>query len=157
MQLTSPIRVTNVRIILSIKRSPADTIELRQVPRRIIDSLKKDDAFWYVDHVFDKEKAKEKNYRSAKPPLQWMNMTTLLVIVLVFLGILAWYLVQNNIVRRKELITAEKISADTTGENIFDINYQKEIEKAVNARRLSSCDPPYVPAIIETAITKKNY
>jgi len=114
------------------KGSPADTIELRQVPRRIIDSLKKDDAFWYVDHVFDKEKAKEKNYRSAKPPLQWMNMTTLLVIVLVFLGILALYLVQNNIVRRKELITAEKISADTTGENIFDINYQKEIERAVN-------------------------
>jgi len=62
-----------------------------------------------------------------------MNMTTLLVILLLFLGILALYLVQNNIVGRKELITTEKISADITGENIFDINYQKEIERAVNA------------------------
>jgi len=62
-----------------------------------------------------------------------MNMTTLLVIVILFLGILTWYLLQNNIVVRKQSITAEKISEDTTGENIFDINYQKEIEKAVNA------------------------
>ncbi len=115
------------------KAAPADAIELRQVPGRIIDSLKKDDAFWYADHVFEKKEAKERNYRPRKPPLQWMNMTTLLVIVVLFLGILAWYLFQNNIVGRKQSITAEKISGDITGENIFDINYPKEIEKAVNA------------------------
>ena len=115
------------------KAVPADTIELRQVPRGLIDSLKKDDAFWYADHVFDKKEAKEKNFRPSKPPLQWMNMTTLLVIVMLFLGILTWYLLQNNIVVRRQSITAEKISEDITGENIFDINYQKEIEKAVNA------------------------
>jgi hypothetical protein len=53
--------------------------------------------------------------------------------VVLFLGILAWYLLQNNIVGRKQSITAEKTSEDITAENIFDINYQKEIEKAVNA------------------------
>jgi len=110
-----------------------DTIELRQVPGSIIDSLKKDDAFWYANHVFEKKKAKEKNFRASKPPLQWMNMTTLLVIVVLFLGILAWYLLQNNIVGRRKTVIAEKINEDITGENIFDINYQKEIEKAVNA------------------------
>src|SRR5438045_5716526 len=41
------------------KAALADTIELRQVPHSIIDSLKKDDAFWYADHVFDKKKEKE--------------------------------------------------------------------------------------------------
>ena len=112
---------------------PADTIELRQVPGSIIDSLKKDDAFWYADHVFDKKEVKEKNFTIGKPPLRWMNMTTLLVIVVLFLGILAWYLLQNNIVGRKRSITAEKISEDIAAENIFDINYQKEIEKAVKA------------------------
>jgi hypothetical protein len=55
------------------------------------------------------------------------------VIVVLFLGILAWYLLQNNIVGRKQSITAEKTGEDITAENIFDINYQKEIEKAVNA------------------------
>jgi hypothetical protein len=41
---------------------------------------------------------------------------------------------QNNIVGRNQSITAEKIREDIASENIFDINYQREIEKAVNAR-----------------------
>jgi len=116
------------------KSAPADTIALRQVPGNIIDSLKKDDAFWYADHVFEKKAVKEKNFKARKPPLQWINMTTLLVIVVLFLAILAWYLLQNNIVGRNQAITAEKIREDITSENIFDINYQREIDKAVNAR-----------------------
>jgi len=110
-----------------------DTIELRQVPGRIVDSLKKDDAFWYADHVFEKQHAKEKNFRTGKAPLQWMNMTTLLVIIVLFLGILAWYLLQNNIVGRRQSIVGGNISEEGTTENIFSINYQKEIEKATNA------------------------
>jgi len=116
------------------KSTPADTIALRQVPGNIIDSLKKDDAFWYANHVFEKKEVKERNFTARKPPLQWINMTTLLVIVVLFLALLAWYLFQNNIVGRNRSITAEKIREDITSENIFDINYQGEIEKAVNAR-----------------------
>ncbi|HEV8506672.1 MAG TPA: hypothetical protein VGQ53_14780 [Chitinophagaceae bacterium] len=115
------------------KAALTDTIELRQVPGSIIDSLKKDEAFWYADHVFAKKEAKEKSFSPSKPPLQWINMTTLLVIVVLFLGILAWYLLQNNIVGRRQSIVAEKVSEEITGENIFEINYQKEIEKAVTA------------------------
>jgi len=51
-----------------------------------------------------------------------------------FLGILAWYLLQNNIVGSNQSITPEKIREDITSENIFDINYQREIDKAVNDR-----------------------
>ncbi len=115
------------------KAAPRDTVELRQVPGSIIDSLKKDDAFWYADHVFEKKEAKEKKIETGNPPLQWMNMTTLLVIVVLFLGILAWYLLQNNIVGRKQSIIAGKKNDDISAENIFDINYQKEIEKAIDA------------------------
>lgn len=115
------------------KAALTDTIELRQVPGSIIDSLKGDDAFWYADHVFEKKPAKEKNFRSGKAPLQWMNMTTLLVIVVLFLGILAWYLLQNNIVGRRQSIIGEASSEESTTENIFGINYQKEIEKAIDA------------------------
>ena len=111
----------------------ADTIELRQVPGNVIDSLKKDDAFWYADHIFAKKEAKEKKTGPADPPLQWMNMTTFLVIVVLFLGILAWYLLQNNIVGRKRSIISEKVNDDIGTENIFEINYQKEIDKAISA------------------------
>jgi len=115
------------------KAALADTIELRQVPGNIIDSLKKDDAFWYADHVFEKKEVKEKNYRLKNPPLQWMNMTTLLVILVLFLGILAWYLFQNNIIGKRGSIGTEKKDEDIISENIFEINYQKEIEKAIDA------------------------
>jgi len=110
-----------------------DTIELRQVPGAIIDSLKKDDAFWYANHIFAKKEAKEKRTGTGNAPLQWMNMTTLAVIVVLFLGILAWYLLQNNIVGRTHSIIGGKGNEDISPENIFDINYQKEIEKAINA------------------------
>jgi hypothetical protein len=60
-------------------------------------------------------------------------MTTLLVIVVLFLGILAWYLLQNNIVGRRQSIIGKNSSEEISAENIFEINYQKEIEKAVNS------------------------
>jgi hypothetical protein len=115
------------------KAALTDTIEWREVPGSIIDSLKKDDAFWYADHVFEKKRPKEKNIRTNKAPLQWMNMTTLLVIVVLFLGLLTWYLLQNNIVGRRQSIIGENSREENTTENIFEINYQKEIEKAINA------------------------
>lgn len=121
------------QIYFDHKASLSDTIELRQVPGKVIDSLKKDDAFWYADHVFEKKQSKEKNFKTTERSFQWINMTTLLVIVVLFLGILAWYLLQNNIVGRNQSITAKKISEDLSTEDIFDINYQKEIEKAINA------------------------
>jgi hypothetical protein len=121
------------QIYFDNKASLADTIELRQVPGSIIDSLKKDDAFWYADHVFEKKEVKEKEFKPRSRPLQWMNMTTLLVIVVLFLGILAWYLLQNNIVGGNPSAIAQKANEESIGENIFEINYQREIEKAINA------------------------
>jgi hypothetical protein len=120
------------QIYFDHKASLSDTLELRQVPGGIVDSLKKDDAFWYADHVFEKKQAKEKNFGKSEPSFQWMNMTTLLVIVVLFLGILAWYLLQNNIVGRNQSITTKKTTEDLVTEDIFDINYQKEIEKAIS-------------------------
>lgn len=110
----------------------ADTIQLREVPGSVVDSLKKEDAFWYADHVFEKKQPKEKKIRTGEAPLQWLNMTTLLVIVILFLGILAWYLWQNNILARKSRIVAHDQGEEIISVNIFDINYQKEIEKAIN-------------------------
>src|SRR5215212_7634285 len=46
----------------------ADSIRLRQVPGAVVDSLKKDDAFWYADYVFKKEEVKEKTFKERKQP-----------------------------------------------------------------------------------------
>lgn len=60
-----------------------------------------------------------------------MSMTMLVVIVVLFIGLLGWYLFQNNIIRRKQRVAGEKEEATILEENIFEIDYQKEIEKAI--------------------------
>ncbi|HEY1870759.1 MAG TPA: hypothetical protein VGG71_06850 [Chitinophagaceae bacterium] len=106
-----------------------DTVQMREVPGYIIDSFKKDDAFWYANRAFKRKKTKEQ--RDLKLPSQWMNMPTFLLIVILFIGLLMWYLFQNNIIRRRQKIASE--SADVAAnENIFEINYQREIERAIN-------------------------
>ena len=111
-----------------------DTIQLREVPGSVVDSLKKDDAFWYADKIFKKKEAKEKDskFRNAKPPSQWMSMTTLVIIVVLFLGALIGYLLQNNIISRGQTIAGLRKNGEISEENIFDIDYQREIEKAIN-------------------------
>jgi len=113
--------------------SVTDTIQLREVSATVIDSLKKDDAFWYADKTFRKKKMKENQREDLKLPSQWMNMTMLVVIVVIFIGLLGWYLFQNNIIRRKQRFNPGDKEQEISEENIFDINYQQEIEKAIDS------------------------
>jgi hypothetical protein len=107
-----------------------DSFGLRQVPGDVVDSLKKDDAFWYADYVFNKKKVKENKPEENKPPHQWLNMTTLIIIVVLFLAILLWYLFRNNIIRRSPDVGQKKPEEEKT-ENIFDIDYGREIGNAI--------------------------
>ena len=118
----------------NIGNTSPDTIYLRRVPARVVDSLKKDDAFWYADYVLKKQKDKVDEIKTVniKPPSRWMNMTTLVVILVVFLIILAWYLYKNNIIRKTPAITGREKEEEIPGEDIFSIHYQNEIEKAIN-------------------------
>jgi hypothetical protein len=109
-----------------------DTIQLRQVPAEVIDSFKKDDEFWYANQVFKRKKPKQQHH-DLKLPSQWMNMPTFLLIVILFIGLLMWYLFQNNIISRKRGIIGENMNATGDQENIFDINYQREIERAIDS------------------------
>jgi len=110
-----------------------DTIQVRQVPGPVIDSLKKDDAFWYANKIFRRKESTEKNANAGDLKLrpQWMSMTMLVIIVVLFLGVLVWYLFQNNIIARKKSLTGIKKDEEANHENIFDIDYQKEIDRAI--------------------------
>jgi len=110
----------------------ADTIQLREVPGYVMDSFKNDDAFWYANQAFKRKKTKQQK-EDLRIPSQWMNMPTFLLIVIFFVGLLMWYLIQNNIIRRKRGIVGENADAAATEENIFEINYQREIERAVDS------------------------
>jgi hypothetical protein len=107
-----------------------DTIELRDVPGYIMDSLKNDDAFWYANTRF-KKKIEKENASSGTPP--WVKTLTWILIVGAFFAALIWYLATSNILifsKRQRHIGKERWESETP-EDIFSINYQREIERAI--------------------------
>lgn len=105
----------------------ADTIEWRHVPASVVDSLKSDEAFWYANSP------KKKNEEPEKKSHQWFKTLVWILIVGAFLAALVWYLVTSDIVifgKRKKIMDRARDEEELT-ENIFGINYQKEIDKAV--------------------------
>ena len=61
-----------------------------------------------------------------------MDLTTFVVIVIIFLVLLGWYLFQNNVFRRTRSVAALK-SEEISEQNIFAIDYHREIERAIQA------------------------
>ena len=107
--------------------------EWRSLPHGVIDSLKKDREFWYADSAFGQrpeQQEKRKQWRKNNRSSQWLNLKTLTVILVVFILGVIFFLVKINVAgRRRSEVTKEEEPGET--ENIFDIRYQQEIEKAV--------------------------
>jgi hypothetical protein len=134
-----------------------DSFRLRRLPDTAIASLKRDAAFWYADSVFrnlQREKL-EREKQSATRPQQpqkndqyrieeerprkynklsdqsWFQGMLWFIVIGGFLAFVIMYLVNRNVqlFRRpgKNIPTGEE---EVETEDIFSINYQKEIDKA---------------------------
>lgn len=107
-----------------------DTILFRRLSDRSIKALREDEAFWYANETFKKKqnKQKEENTFGAHPVFQ-----TLLWMIIIggFITFLVLYLQNSNagLFRKSTSIAEAEIDVDTG--DIFSINYQKEIDKAV--------------------------
>ncbi len=111
-------------------RAP-DTIQLRHVPARIIDSLKNDKAFWYAKAKLKRKEEPSTNNTTPK----WIKIAVWTVVIGAFLAALIWYLASSNILifaKRQKQIDSVTEEAEIS-EDIFSINYQKEIEKAISS------------------------
>jgi hypothetical protein len=110
-----------------------DTIELRHVPANVMDSLKNEDAFWYANTRF-KKKIEKENAGSSTP--HWVKTLTWILIVGSFFAALIWYLAASNILifakRQKQIGNGKGESK--THEDIFSIDYYREIEKAIQVK-----------------------
>jgi len=110
-----------------------DTFLIRKVPGDVIDDLQREDAFWYANKEFKKKE--ERNSR--RNNIDWMAsnwFTTLAWIIIIggFVAVLLWYLASSNVrLFQKRSRNLEEIQTGEISENIFDINYQNEIEKAI--------------------------
>lgn len=114
-----------------------DTLQLRTVPDSIVIKFKSDPAFCYADQDY-KKKEEESNdadepfiFRMLRRP--WFKALTWFIIIGGFIAVVIWYLAVNDagIFRsRSKSIDPENESGEMP-ENIFEISYEKEIDKAV--------------------------
>ena len=105
-----------------------DTIQFRRLGDKMIKALRDDEAFWYANESFKKkEKKKDEMNFTADPIFQSLLW---LVIIGGFVTFLILYLKNSHagLFRRSSNIADEETEVETN--DIFSINYQKEIDKA---------------------------
>ena len=105
----------------------SDSISIRRLPDSVVKNLREDDAFWYANEVFKRNQAKQRTSITSHPLFQ-----TLLWVVIIagFVTFLILYLANSNVglFRSSTTVATDDDSVDTN--DIFSINYQREIEKA---------------------------
>lgn len=111
-------------------------VRLRSIPDSIVNKLRHDDAYWYANKSPQREKKQAIEMENRKNPLsrQWFKTLAWFIIIGGSVAILIWYLASSNIhlFRRNASILSETIN-EKKEENIFDLNYDYEIKKAVEA------------------------
>ncbi len=100
----------------------------KNIPDSVVLALKKEDAFWYADLAAEKKKKVDE--RKQEIP-SWVRTLIWIVIIGGFAFFLITYLAGSNVglFRKKNIIISEE-DAEAMPEDIFAINYQKEIDKA---------------------------
>jgi hypothetical protein len=107
----------------------------RRLSAEEVNKLRNDDDFWYANYVFSKEEEeKAKAYKSSDDSHKVYDAFLWVIAVIGFVAFLIIYLSNSNVgmFRRSKNLRIDDES-DPEMDDIFGINYEKEIEKAVNA------------------------
>lgn len=106
------------------------------IPDPVIKNLKEEDAFWYVDKAFNQKKKPDEPKKSYTPLGQqtWFKTLVWLIIIGAFVAFLVTYLSGSsiNLFRKKNIIDTIH-DPEQMPEDIFAINYPREIDKAAAA------------------------
>lgn len=106
-----------------------DSFHLRKVSDAKRRELREDDAYWYANASFKKEEQKA----AGRSSLSWLEPVMWVLVIAGFITFLVIFLMNGNVgIFRRSKAIREEIS-ETDFEDIFSINYQVEIDKAVAA------------------------
>jgi hypothetical protein len=115
-----------------------ENLQTRKLPDSLVNKLKKDGDFWYVNYPFGNkpEENAGKNGSSDTPLTETPLFQTILWLAIIggFAAFVIIYLSNSNVslFRKKSRIISSGEEAEMATDNIFEINYQKEIDKAVS-------------------------
>ena len=106
----------------------------RNVDQAQVEKLRKDDAFWYVNKSPIREEVRlpSESYQNKLGRQQWFRNLMWFLMVGGFIAVLIWFLMSSNVkLFRKKSTLISKSENNIVTENIFDINYNEEIHKAI--------------------------
>ena len=110
-------------------------LNLRKVPDSVVTGLQEQDAFWYANETIRKKKPAQKNDNLDYRPIgdnAWLSNLLWVLIIGAFLAVVIYYMAESGLFRRRIKIKADQgQDLEEMPEDIFAINYQKEIDKAV--------------------------
>lgn len=118
----------------SITTEDAAPVAARNVDEKKKNDMMNDEAFWYVNKAKQKKKEEKKSEEPSESFLnkQWFKTLLWFIIVGSFVVIIVWFLIASNVkLFKKRSASIEKQEDDLTTENIFDINYEKQLTKAI--------------------------
>ncbi|MEI9944834.1 MAG: hypothetical protein WDN26_11500 [Chitinophagaceae bacterium] len=122
-----------------IKRFPEDEEDpfvVRKLSDSIMNAMKNDDAFWYANKSFKKKQVENDGGKMESISFfETSGFRTLLIIIIIigFASLLAIYLSGNSVGLFRKSKTIAQAESEEETEDIFAINYQKEIDKATAA------------------------
>ncbi|TAL46913.1 MAG: hypothetical protein EPN92_05415 [Chitinophagaceae bacterium] len=108
-------------------------VSVRRIPDSVTNAYRNDNAFWYANKDWNKPQQKQESgvqepfFRQA-----WFRMLMWIIITGCFIAVVIWYLSLNDVgIFRRKKVSIANAEEEVPTENIFDINYTKEINKAV--------------------------
>lgn len=114
-------------------------VDVRKLPEQKLRELKASDDYWYANAEPEKKAEPKAAPSDGRRPLvdqRWFRNLLWLVILCSFIGVVVWYLASSNIrlFRRDSKKILEEEEDPGLAEDIFAINYEIEIGKAVAAQ-----------------------
>lgn len=132
------------------KEAGGQKIATRHVPNNKVEELKSDKNYWYVDQApsGDRESSppgvnqkgeKEREQRITRSRQinfpSWLKVLFWVILIGVFVALLIWFLATSDIrlFRKKATPIEEQVEEQPT-ENIFEMNFEREIQKAIETK-----------------------
>lgn len=124
---------------LRVNKSDTLLTGVRRLPDSLVKKMQADDDFWYANAEFEKRKAKPASNEQRYIPIgqqAWFKTLMWLVIIAVFAAAIIFYLADSNVglFRRTKKVKETEQADEEMPEDIFAINYQREIDKATAQR-----------------------
>jgi hypothetical protein len=114
----------------------ANKVDVRTIPGSDVKRVKSDDDYWYANVAPPREK---KEPESVKKPARifdkaWLKTLFWILLVGGFIALLVWFLATSNVsLFRKKMKATYENPEEIETENIFELNFEKEIQKAIDA------------------------